>query len=288
MKSIISNALRKVLPEIVQDVAASVCSYRRVHGVYPNLIWPRNFNEKVIARSLFDRRPILRQFADKYAVRSFVSERLGASALPEVFWVTNNPGDIPFAQLPSSFVVKPTHGSSWVRVVRDKQNLDQQELIRECEYWLSQDYSKRHRERVYKGVPPRILVEELIDDGSAGAPTDYKFMVFHGKVEVILVVANRYANISACWLDREWRVLKAGFIRGSATVQDQFKNFPRPPHLEELIAAAENLGRDIDFVRADFYDTACKYYFGELTTTPAAGLEKFDPPEFNTMLGRLW
>jgi hypothetical protein len=39
---------------------------------------------------------------------------------------------------------------------------------------------------------------------------------------------------------------------------------PRPVHLAEMIAAAEALGKDLDFVRADFYDTAARLYFGEL------------------------
>jgi hypothetical protein len=74
---------------------------------------------------------------------------------------------------------------------------------------------------------------------------------------------------------------------GSSSIS-QPASLPRPPHLDDMIRAAEILGRDLDFVRADFYDTARKYYFGELTTTPGAGLEHFDPPEFNHFLGQLW
>lgn len=287
--SAIGKAIRLALPEIALDVAFSVRTYYQRHGVIPNLFRPKNFNEKVVARSLFDRRPILRQFADKYAVRSFVAGRLGEDVLPEMFWVTRNPRDIPLSRLPSSFVVKPTHGSSWVRIVRDKNLLDRAELIRECEHWLSQDYYKCCRERVYKGITPRIMVEELIDDGSQDAPTDYKFLVFHGKVEVIMVIADRFAGLRGYFLDRDWNKLDAGFVdEGSPSTRRQSEPLPKPPHLAEMIHAAETLGKDMDFVRADFYDTPKKYYFGELTTTPAAGMEYFDPPEFNNFLGKLW
>lgn len=287
--SAIGKAIRLALPEIALDVAFSVRTYYQRHGVFPNLFRPKNFNEKVVARGLFDRRPILRQFADKFAVRSFVADRIGEEALPELFCVTRNPKELPFSRLPSSFVVKPTHGSSWVRTVRDKNEIDQAELIRECEYWLSQDYYKTCRERVYKGIPRRILIEELIDDGSPDAPTDYKFLVFHGKVEVIMVIEGRFAGLRGYFLDRDWNKLDAGFVdEDSPSTRQQSEPIPKPPHLAEMIQAAEKLGRDMDFVRADFYDTPKKYYFGELTTTPAAGMEYFDPPEFNNFLGKLW
>jgi hypothetical protein len=55
-----------------------------------------------------------------------------------------------------------------------------------------------------------------------------------------------------------------------------------------MIRAAEVLCKDIDFVRADFYDTEHKIYFGELTMTPGSGLEVFEPVSFDAYLGGLW
>ncbi len=55
-----------------------------------------------------------------------------------------------------------------------------------------------------------------------------------------------------------------------------------------MIAAAEALARGIDFVRADFYDTERKLFFGELTSTPGCGLDRFEPPSFDRTLGALW
>lgn len=39
-------------------------------------------------------------------------------------------------------------------------------------------------------------------------------------------------------------------------------------HLYGMISAAEVLGKGMDFIRADFYDTPDRLYLGELTTTP--------------------
>ena len=49
----------------------------------------------------------------------------------------------------------------------------------------------------------------------------------------------------------------------------------KPVHLEEMIGAAETLGQDLDFIRADFYDTPGRLYFGELTMTPGCGTGPF-------------
>ncbi|HEY2835718.1 MAG TPA: ATP-grasp fold amidoligase family protein [Rhizomicrobium sp.] len=287
---VIKQTIKSIFPEIALDVVQAARSYRKVHGVFPNLFFPSTFNEKVMARSLFDTRPILRQFADKYAVREYVSKRLGGDFLPELYWVTRSPRDIPFNRLPGSFVAKPTHGAGWVRLVRDKAALDRSELVRQCDYWLAQNFYKRHRERVYKDIVPRILIEELIGDGGEAAPTDYKFMVFHGRVEMVCVIAGRFVDTRGYFLDRDWNMLEAGLVNKTANIQaaPQPGGLPRPPHFEEMIRAAEILAKGMDFVRVDFYDTPKKIYFGELTTTPGAGLASYQPADFDAQLGRLW
>ena len=53
-------------------------------GYTPNLSSPNTFNEKVLHRMLFDRRPILTTFADKLAVRDYVKQKLAGRAHIEV------------------------------------------------------------------------------------------------------------------------------------------------------------------------------------------------------------
>jgi hypothetical protein len=55
-----------------------------------------------------------------------------------------------------------------------------------------------------------------------------------------------------------------------------------------MIVAAEMLGTGLDFIRADFYDTPERLYFGELTTTPGSGKEHFQPKDFDRYLGGKW
>src|SRR3954468_23432746 len=116
--------VRKCIPRLVRDLISGIREQRASHGEYPRVLRPRTFNERILRRKVFDGRPILTQLADKYAVRSYVAQRLGLEILPKVYCVTSDPAAIPFAELPSRFVVKPTHGSGWVRLVLDKTALD--------------------------------------------------------------------------------------------------------------------------------------------------------------------
>ena len=271
------------MPDAIIDFVFAVRMHKERHGVFPKIIKPETFSEKVLRRKLFDRRKILTQFADKYRVREYVENRLGTEILPKLYFVTTNPADIPFDELPNKFVVKPSHGSGWVSVVADKSKLNKADVIKRCISWLNQSYYQMNREWVYKNIEPRIIVEEFIDDGSEGTPNDYKLFVFHNKVEIIQVHIGRYTDHRANFYDRFWNQLD---------VKICFKNtdnvVKRPKHLEEMIRAAEILGEGIDFIRVDFYDTEEKLYFGEITNTPGAGVQCFTPPEFDRYLGGLW
>src|SRR5262245_12746281 len=115
----IKGVARKAMPSLWV-----IRRHRRKHERFPSIIWPKTFNDKVLHRILFDRRSVLTQLTDKFAVRSYVEPRLGSLILPELYHVTKDPGTIPFDSLPEKFVVKPTHASGWVEIVTDKSSVD--------------------------------------------------------------------------------------------------------------------------------------------------------------------
>src|ERR1700761_7606078 len=78
------------------DWLIAVRRHRKMHGEWPNLIRPQTFNEKILHRLIFDRRILLRQLADKFAVRAYVKSRLGSGILPELYHVTSAPPSLPF------------------------------------------------------------------------------------------------------------------------------------------------------------------------------------------------
>jgi hypothetical protein len=182
-------------------------------------------------------------------------------------------------------LVRPHHGSGWVRIVKDKAKLDRQELIRECNDWLGQSYYQLTGEWQYRNIKPRILIEEFIDDGSGNAAVDYKLMV-HGKVHFTQVNRDRFNALKVTYYDRSWqRVDVVGLTDAIAPV---IEDIPRPERLDEMIAAAEILAANIDFIRVDFYATQHAIYFGEFTVTPANGVVRYEPADFDYELGKLW
>ena len=278
--------LRKRLRRFVPLSLVAIKTHYLHHGAWPRIFNPKTFNEKICYRKIFDHRAIWKQFADKYAVRDYVEQRVGPGILPRLFHVTQNPANIPFDALPNKFVVKPTHGCSWVRLIDDNAQIDREALIAECNGWLNQSYYELTREWQYKDITPRIVVEEFIDDESGDAPIDYKFMAFDGTVRVIHAPKNRFSVQKVTCYDRCWNKLDVlGIADGvHAVVED----VPWPDRLDEMILTAETLGRGIDFVRVDLYATKNKVYFGELTVTPTNGAIRYEPVEFDLYLGQLW
>jgi hypothetical protein len=55
-----------------------------------------------------------------------------------------------------------------------------------------------------------------------------------------------------------------------------------------MIEVAEALGAETDMVRVDLYDLDGRVVFGELTSYPLGGRLRFDPPEFDRILGQWW
>ena len=275
--------LRNLLPDDLVDLYVAMRVHKTQHGRYPNLIRPRTFNEWIARRKALDRRSILTRFADKYAVRSYVSERVGSHLLTKLYWVTREPADIPLDNLSNSFVVKPSHGSGWVNVVRDKSRLDRDALMKQCRTWLESDYYRLRREWPYKHVVPRVMVEEFIDNGCAEPASDYRFYVFDGRVELIQVDAGRFVKHERTFFDRHWNELPITMTFPRIT-----DGVPEPWHLAEMLRTAELLGKGMDFVRVDLYDTERKIYFGEITTTPVNGCGHFEPQSIDVQLGGLW
>jgi len=244
---------------------------------------PRTFNEWVVRRKVFDRRPLFRTFADKYAVRQFVASRVSTDILPKLYCLESDPEKINFDILPQRFVVKPTHGSGWVRLVHDKDAVDRAELLRVCRRWLNADYYTVLRESQYKGIPRRIMIEEFIDDGAGSSPRDYKFFVFGGRVHVIQIDGDRFSGHRRLLYTRDWRDTGVRFHYERIETP-----VPKPPHFDLMVQIAEQLSDGMDFIRVDLYATERQVYFGEMTATPGCGVERFEPVAMDEMLGNLW
>jgi hypothetical protein len=277
------SRLRKIIKPFAPTFVVIAWRIWNAYGRFPRLVRPRRHSDWILRRAGFDRRPLLRRLTDKATVRGYVEERLGPDLLPRLYVLTRDPATIDFDALPDCFVIKPTHASGSVRIVRDKATLDCAELIAQCRQWLRRDYYRESMEWAYKGITPQIMVEEFIDDGTGGAPTDYKVFVYHGRVALIQADFDRFVSHRRRVFDRSWNRL--GF---DLQFPDIGRDVKAPPHLREMVAAAETLGRGLNFIRIDFYDTDRKLYFGEMAVYPGGTREVFYPVEVDEHYGSLW
>ena len=61
-----------------------------------------------------------------------------------------------------------------------------------------------------------------------------------------------------------------------------------PATFAAMVAAAECLAADIDYIRVDLYSTDERVIFGELTLVPAYGHAPFSPRDVDFHFGELW
>lgn len=166
---------------------------------------PRTMTDKIHWLKLYDSTPLKGRLADKFLVREWVADTVGEEYLVPLLGVWDSPDEINFASLPSSFVLKATHGSGWNIFVLDKSALDKAWARRRLKEWLGlRQAMKGGFELHYEYCEPRIVCEPLLRDGTGGL-RDYKFMVFDGVVQFIFTVDRRAGRAMRGTYLPDWR-----------------------------------------------------------------------------------
>jgi hypothetical protein len=246
----------------------------------PHFRQPVTFSDKVNWRILNDRRPLLEWTCDKLAMKEYASQaRLERLRVPRTIWSGAEIGDLPAVDLPEHWVLKPNHRSGLIHFGTGQ--ADHTELSKITATWLDTFEARRMHEWAYARARPMFLVEELL--GPPGSPPpDYKIFVFDGKPEIIEMV-NRYDGNQQRLYRADWSPLDVLYgPQGMAPIA------PPPPDLDRMLAIAHQLGQPFDFIRVDLYDFDGSVVFGELTSYPCGGLERFRPASFDIELGKKW
>lgn len=258
-------------------------------GYEINLDSPRSYNEKITWKKIYDRNPLLTITADKYMVRYYIRDILGIEAAEEIliplYYVTGNPADIPFENLPDTYVVKPNHGSKMHIIIRDKKKANSSEIRKICEEWLKFDFGLYQYEWAYRNIKRKIIVEKLLQEKNGCLPKDFKLYCFHGKCKMIRVSENRFNNEDAsAYYDIDWNLLPVTNPGYPSTD----KYFAKPPNLNKMISISEKLSEKFDSVRVDLFNCNNKIFFGEITHYDASGMARFEPEAFDYELGLHW
>lgn len=280
MRKFQSSPLFKYLPD---DVALKIM-YKNVFLTKLDLKNPKTFNEKLQWLKLYNRKPEYSKMVDKYEAKKYVSSIIGENYIIPTLGVWEHFDDIDFDKLPNQFVLKCTHGSGDVFVVKDKSEFDVSDAKIKMEKSLSTNYYKISREWPYKNVQPRIIAEKFIQNNYNGKEelNDYKFMCFNGKVKCSFVCSGRFTDrgLHVTFFDREWNVLP--FKRDYPYEE---KGLLKPKRYDEMLELSEKLSEELPFSRIDFYEVNGQIYFGEITLFPGGGFEAFQPEEWDYRLG---
>ncbi|OCH40311.1 ATP-grasp fold amidoligase family protein [Vibrio cyclitrophicus] len=251
----------------------------RAHKKLINWNMPESFSEKIFWRKLHQRNEKFSLCSDKYHVRSYVSEVSQCDLIPLIghyeCW-----GDINFDLLPDSFVIKTTHDSGGVVIVRDKINFDKKKAKKVIEASLSKNYGKKNRESHYSLIEPKIIIEELLLVNNE-LPNDIKVHCFNGEPKFIQVANPEHTTNDI--FDFSWNRLTIKYKN-----ENSKHEISRPQNIDDIYIRAKELCKDFDYVRVDLYHDDDKVFFGELTFTPNDGTAQFTPKEINYEWGRLW
>lgn len=250
-------------------------------GRFPNLDNPKTFNEKLQWLKLNNIHPEYTKLVDKYLAKQYVEQQIGSGYIIPTLGVWNDFTEIDFSKLPNQFVLKTTHDSGGVAIVKDKSTVDMRKIRRRIERSLRHNYYYDNREYPYKDVKPRIIAEKYMVDESGTELKDYKIFCFSGVPKIIQVDYDRFVKHKRNLYDTEWNRLP--FTLKFPT--DWNREFNKPKNLDKMLEIAAKLSVGYPHLRVDLYNINGNIYFGELTFFHGSGHEKFTPDEWNLKLG---
>lgn len=281
-RALISNFSHCALSHGVPDKLYLKLQYRLMMGKRLDLKHPKEFNAKLQWLKLYDRNPEYMRLVDKYEVKRYIADKIGAQYVIPTLGVWDRVEDISFDALPNSFVLKCTHDSGSTIICKDKSTFDVEGAKARLQSRLRGNLFWHGREWPYKALKPRVIAEQYMIDAATAELRDYKFFCFNGVCRCLKVDFDRFVDHHANYYDPQGNRLDFG---EAVCPPNKDKNIVLPHSLKKMIALAEILSKDVPFLRVDFYEVNGRIYFGELTFFPASGFGPFVPEEADYKLG---
>lgn len=262
--------------------------YRRVMGKFLNLQNPTAFTEKLQWLKLYryGNNPLVKQCADKYAVREYVKERGCGEILNELIGVWDRVEDIDWDSLPDKFAMKCNHGCGYNLICTDKSKLDIETAKRTLNQWLHEEYGKENVELIYQGIPGKIICEKYIEPMDGAVPMDIKIFCSYGEPQFLYTkVEDKDTGIVyEDYFALPWNHLPV--MLDTLPISEVPPE--KPQNLDEILNYARKLSADFPIVRVDLYNENDKILFGELTFLGTGGLMRFSPAEYDTYFGDMF
>ncbi len=253
-----------------------------------NLENPKDLIEKIYWLQFNTDTSLWTKCADKYLVRGYVKDCGYEEYLPKLYGKWDKAADIDFGELPQQFVLKTNNGCGTVHIVKDKSDLNINEVKNKLDKWLSLEFGYRGAQLHYLNIKPCIIAEELLINNeentriSPNSLIDYKLYCINGEPEVIWVAYDRTKKgVYNTIYDKEW-VKHPEYLVSSDYYTYHEREINKPACLNKMIEISRVLSKKFHQVRVDFYVINDKPIIGELTFTTGHG---FFTQEFYNYLG---
>lgn len=277
---IIYRLERKGLLDWITDRTYLKIIYRLTFKRKLELDDPKAFTEKIAWYKLHWRNMLAKKCTDKYEVRQYVSDKIGADYLNECYGCWDSFDAIDFDSLPEQFVLKTTNGSGNCVICTDKNSLDIKNARKMLDKYQKRHFSSKTKEWSYYGLPYKIMAERYISSEDGFGIKDYKMFCFYGTPRFLVVCSERCKKVKYDYFDLDWNWIP---VTAGANHNPYLH---RPAHLDEMIRIAKILSEDFPHVRVDMYDEGGRIYFGELTFYHFGGIVPFEPDEWDYEFGK--
>ena len=196
--------------------------------------------------------PLRAYVSDKAFVKDYVKSKIGDKYNVPTITVLNSLEEVKDFEFPQRCCIKPTHLSSAI-ILRENGEKINVNLINK---WLKTNYYEIGREKNYRYLKPKIIVEPLIFDTTHNE--DFKFFCFRGKAKFVQIDIDRRQNHTRLYFDRYWNKQEFSILKNKS-----LKNIDKPDNFEIMLNVADVLSKDFEFLRVDLYTDNKHIYVGE-------------------------
>lgn len=250
---------------------------KKILNYEPNLITPKTMNEKILWLIDQGDLELKTKLTDKIRVKNWVASLIGEEHIAKTYAVCESLDELDWDKLPVQFVIKASHGCRMNIFVKNKLDFSSK-LIDEAkkitQSWLKINYADFCGEIQYKDIPPKILVEEFIQDKSPKYRGDYSFHCFNG--EPLFIEHNKDVEGNPVSFIYDLDGKQIDFVISRRFYKS---DFVFPSNFKKMIEISRILSKNFRYVRVDLRDCKDKIIFGEMTFTPYAGCINFSNKE---------
>jgi len=271
-----ARKLSKLLPYgSWSDYFHMYANFLQTHGRRPGN--NPHFNDRLFSFLAGDEidNPLVGTSADKWLSKLLVHGLVGRPLSVPTIAVFTTPEEIDAYEFPERCAIKATHSAGDSILLRPGETPDRNRI----KSWLTHNFYHVNRERSYRNLTPRVVVEPILFEGEH--VHDYKIFCSGGKAKALLFVQDRNVSYARAILDMD-------FQPTDIKITPSVETLPNVPRCwAEVVELTEQIASLFTYVRIDWYIQDESFYLGEISHGHMCGLEVFPDEQSEIRLGEM-